>query len=132
MKYDESGIEIHLRESLSDFALYEESHYVGIKVKDVVAIVYAPFDRLWKNRDKNRFSLQVEPEVCYILHFGIEEKSRREGHGTKLIELITDFVSSEFGVSRFVTTPSGMSKENSFYESCGFKYFNSNEVEKVV
>tara|TARA_Y100000034_G_C6804447_1_gene361092 strand:+ start:280 stop:678 length:399 start_codon:yes stop_codon:yes gene_type:complete len=132
MEYDEEEVERHLRRRLNDFSLYDSRHYVGVVIRDAVYIRYAPTDRDWKNRGKTYFNLQVEPEVCYILSFNIEEKFWRQGHGTSMVMLIEDFVSEEFGVRRFVATPSGMAKEHRFYESCGYQYFNRREVEKVV
>ena len=54
------------------------------------------------------------------------------GNGKLLFDIVAKFCSEEFRIKRFVTNPSGMSKEIRFWEKQGFKYFNMIEVEKCV
>ncbi len=133
MDYDRVQVSQYLRKKLKEFPLYEESHCISVVVRDKVWIGYAPTSRTIENFPKTRFDIQIEPDVCYVVSFNIEEDKWRQGHGSSLAGIIEDFVSEEFDCKRIVTTPSGMSKEHHFWESNGFSYFDDGvEVEKIL
>jgi len=137
MNYDEEQISISLRESLRNFPLYRDDHWVQVVIKDSVYVSYAPTSSRREKFFRTMFDLEVKGEVCYVNGFNVEECRRRQGNGGLLSELIEDFCANEFGCRKFITTPSGQSAEKGpdgrcFWEKQGFRYVDGVSVEKVI
>ena len=132
MVYDNNQIEKNLKDELKKFPLYKEEHFLLVHTDKSVYIGYAPTSSRSESTGKSKFDIEIKGDVCYINCFSIEKKERKNGYGSLLYRIIEDFCVEQFNCKTFVITPSGLSKENSFWEKRGFKYMNAIVLNKVL
>jgi hypothetical protein len=129
-KLDREYIKKKLREDLSKFPLYSSEHWVLVHFTDSIHISYSESSNRDISREKTRFDIQISGGVCYILSFFIETDKRKRGNGTCLLSLLENFCIKNLEVRQFQVTPSGISKDEGFYEHRGYKPLNESELIK--
>jgi GNAT superfamily N-acetyltransferase len=127
-------LELRLRGKLRQgFELYAENHRVLVFERDGnVYIAYSPNSSRIENIGKSGFDVQITDRICYILNLQIKEDYRKRGYGSQLLKVVENFCINEFSVRKFQTTPSGIAKEERFYENRGYVYINDAEAAKDI
>tara|TARA_Y100000310_G_scaffold281205_1_gene301536 strand:+ start:230 stop:610 length:381 start_codon:yes stop_codon:yes gene_type:complete len=122
------------------FGLYDPEHLVKVHIGDQISVLYSssPDNRRCRVDGVEAEFQIVNNRFCSISGLFIDSTYRRGsepgsgGNGTALVRSVEEFVFGFFGIREFVTTPSGLSKQYGFWQSCGYRNFGEWEVRKQI